>query len=78
MHEVQKQLHDYILDCVMDRKKRDAKTLLAEVFKEHSERTFDAVELKAFNEMLLTMIKPQYYDEVRNILSKHGKEQISD
>lgn len=68
MNDGQKKFLEFILERVQDEKKEEAQALLSESFSRQAEGTFDQEYLQAFIPRMLSCIREDAVDEVKNIM----------
>lgn len=68
MNEGQKKFSGFILERTEDAKKEEAQALLAESFSRQADGTFDQEYLQAFIPRMLSCIRQDAVDEVKNIM----------
>ncbi|MDO5560129.1 MAG: hypothetical protein Q4F95_11090 [Oscillospiraceae bacterium] len=71
MNEGQKKFYDFILERVSDDNKNKAEKLLTESFSRQADGTFDSAYITAFIPELLKIIKYEFSDEVKSVLSDY-------
>jgi len=65
----QQKFHDFILERVLEDKKEYANQLLAESFGKQADGTFSPDYLMSFIPKMMAMIKPEFQDEVKTIMT---------
>jgi hypothetical protein len=72
MNEGQKKFFDFILERVQNGKEEEAKTLLEESFAKQADGTFTAEYSQEIIPKYLAFLKPEYVEEVKNIMVNFG------
>jgi hypothetical protein len=70
MNQGQEQFFHFILERVQEGKQEEAKGLLEEGFEKQEEGTFNAVYMESFIPRMLDMLKPEYMEEVKGIMTQ--------
>ena len=71
MNDRQKNFFNFIMERVELKNQNKAKELLYESFAKQDEGTFNQEHMMSFVPKITEIIKPEYIDEVKNIMSKH-------
>ena len=68
MNAMQEKFYHFMLECIDDHYKDEAKALLQEGFDRQVNQTFTQEYLNEYMEKMLTYIQPEYREEVQNIM----------
>ena len=71
MNSGQEKFFNFIMERVDLENQDKAKELLSESFAKQDEGTFNKEYMMSFIPRMLELIKPEYIDEVKNIMSNH-------
>ena len=71
MNNGQEKFFNFIMERVDLENQDKAKELLSESFAKQDEGTFNQEYMMSFIPRLLKLIKPEFLDEVKNIMSNH-------
>lgn len=71
MNSGQERFFNFIIERVELENQDKAKKLLSESFAKQSEGTFDKEDLMNFVPRMLELIKPEYLEEVQNIMGSY-------
>lgn len=77
MQKGQEQFFDFILECVLEGKEEQARTMLTESFQQQAKGAFSQEKLDAFHNELEKILKPERKDEVMDIINQFGGEHVS-
>ena len=72
MNEGQKKFFDFILERIQNGKEDEAKALLEEGFSKQADGTFTAEYSREIIPKYLAILKPEYIEEVKNIMENFG------
>lgn len=71
MNNGQERFFNFIIERVEAENQSKAKELLNESFSKQDEGTFNKEYMMSFIPRMLELIKPEYIDEVKNIMNNH-------
>ncbi|MGL5316527.1 MAG: hypothetical protein ACRC92_24940 [Peptostreptococcaceae bacterium] len=71
MNQGQERFFNFIMERVHTDNKSKAKELLSESFAKQEEGTFNKEYMMNFIPRMLELIKPEYIEEVKNIMANH-------
>ncbi|MFZ5966461.1 MAG: hypothetical protein ACOYVK_04720 [Bacillota bacterium] len=76
MNEGQERFFNFIMERVMDGKHDEAKALLNQGFEKQADGTFDMAFINEFSSKLFPIIKPEFAEEVKSIITNDGPRHI--
>lgn len=71
MNSGQERFYNFIMERVELKDQEKAKELLSESFAKQEEGTFNKEYMMSFMPRMLELIKPEFIDEVKNIMTNH-------
>ncbi len=71
MNSGQEKFFNFIMERVELEKQPKAKELLSESFAKQADGSFNKEYMMSFIPRMLELIKPEYIDEVKNIMTNH-------
>ena len=75
MNPSQEQFYHFILERVQDGKQTEAESLLKESFGKQADGTMNAEFLASFFPRMTAILKPEYQEEVKNVMNRFRGEQ---
>jgi hypothetical protein len=73
VNEGQTKFYYFILERVQDDKKAEAQALLGESFTKQADGTFTPEYIRTFIPKMLALLKPEYTEEVKSIMTNFGQ-----
>lgn len=70
----QDKFFDFIIERTQDDKKAEMQAQLEDSFKKQQEGGFDALAFAASAAAIISMLKPEFVDEVKDIIANFGKD----
>ncbi|CUN75145.1 hypothetical protein H8S10_08925 [Clostridium sp. NSJ-49] len=71
MNNGQERFFNFIMERVSSENQEKAKELLSESFAKQNDGSFNKEYMMSFIPRMLELIKPEFIDEVKNIMSNH-------
>lgn len=71
MNNGQERFFNFIMERVSSENQEKAKELLSESFAKQNDGSFNKEYMMSFIPRMLELIKPEFIDEVKNIISNH-------
>ncbi|WP_315115659.1 hypothetical protein [Clostridium intestinale] len=73
MNPGQEKFYEFILERVQEDKVENAKALLSDSFKKQEEGTFTQEEVVVFIPKMISLLKPEKVEEVKNIMKQFSQ-----
>ncbi|WP_286907201.1 hypothetical protein [Clostridium sp. UBA1652] len=73
MNPRQEKFYEFILERVQEDKVENAKALLSDSFKKQEEGTFTQEEVVVFIPKMISLLKPEKVEEVKNIMKQFSQ-----
>lgn len=73
MNQGQEKFYSFIMSKIDKSNKQIAEAMLKDTFEKQNNGTFNAEYMSEFMPKMLELIKPEFKDEVKNIMFNHNK-----